>query len=110
MSTRFSAFIYYVDHERGRGKTCYQHDNLYVDIAVEPDADLWRMRLHQRLCHNYFDDVDILMLLAKLICYLYPTNLNCIDIHRRYQVDWSTTLSNALYGIYLLTTILHSIF
>jgi hypothetical protein len=72
-----STFIYYVDYERRRGKgpnplaTCfitrYQHDKLYVDIVVKAAADLRR----RRCCRNYFDDVDILTLLAERIYYLY---------------------------------------
>jgi hypothetical protein len=37
---------------------------------------------------------------------LPATNLRCIDIHRRRQADKSTTMPNALRGMYLLTTAL----
>ena len=45
------------------------------------------------------------MLLEEQICYLYmQLNLHCIDMHRRrHQAGRSTTTSNALRGMYLLT-------
>ena len=39
---------------------------------------------------------------------LLATNLHCINMHRRCQADSSTTVSNALRGMYLLTTALRS--
>ena len=38
---------------------------------------------------------------------LPTTNLHYIDIYRRHQADSSTTMSNALRNMYLLTTVLH---
>jgi hypothetical protein len=37
---------------------------------------------------------------------LPATNLHCIDMHRRRQAGGSTTMPNALRGMYLLTTVL----
>jgi len=61
--------------------TRYQHDKLYVDIAVEAAVDLRRRRLcRRRPEHDYFDDVDdIPTLLAERICYFYLDLIYCID-------------------------------
>jgi hypothetical protein len=54
--------------------TRYQHDKLYVDIVVKAAADLRR----RHCCRNYFDDVDILTLLAERIYYLYLLSIRQI--------------------------------
>jgi hypothetical protein len=51
--------------------TRYQHDKLYVDIAIEVVTDLRRHRSCRHPCRDYFDDIDILTLLAERIYYLY---------------------------------------
>jgi hypothetical protein len=47
-----------------------------------------------------------LTLLAEWIYYLYHNYLHCVDMYRRHQADSSTTMPNALRGMYLLTTTL----
>jgi hypothetical protein len=56
---------------------------------------------------RYFDDVNI----PDVVCGtdllpLPATNLHFIDMHRRQQEGRSATMSNALRGMYLLTTVL----
>jgi hypothetical protein len=57
--------------------------------------------------HDYFDDIDIPDVVSGTDLLPLPaTNLNYIDMHHRYQAGSSTTMPNALRGMYLLTTAL----
>ena len=59
-------------------------------------------RLLQRRRHpDIVSGTDLLALPA--------TNLNCIDMHYRRQAGNSTTMPNALRGMYLLTIVLRTI-
>ena len=56
---------------------------------------------------NYFDDVDIPDVVSGTDLLPLPaTDLHCIDMYRRHQADRSTTMPNALRGMYLLITAL----
>ena len=56
---------------------------------------------------DYFDDVNMSDVVSGTDLLPLPaSNLHCIDMHRRRQVDSSMTMPNALRGMYLLTTAL----
>jgi hypothetical protein len=56
---------------------------------------------------RYFDDVDIPDVVSGTdLLYLPATNMHFIDMHRRQQEGRSTTMPNALRGMYVLTTAL----
>ena len=52
---------------------------------------------------DYFDDVDISDAVSGTDLLPLPANnLHCVDMHRRYQADGSTTMPNTLRSMYLL--------
>jgi len=69
---------------------------LLTPTLMPPTSRTWLLR--RRRHPDVVSGTDLLLLPA--------TNLHCIDIHSRHQADRSTTMPNALRGMYLLTTAL----